>query len=351
MIIIRLLLSPLSLIYQLVLRIRNFLYDSGLFGVTIFDLPTISVGNLAFGGTGKTPHIEYLIRLLNQNFAVAVLSRGYKRKTTGYVFADSQSAADTIGDEPMQMYMKFKPLPVAVAENRVLGLPDLLYDAPETQVILLDDAFQHRAIKPGINILLTEYKNRFTQDFLAPAGMLREYRDAYVRADIIIVSKCNPDLSLAEREKIRQEIKPFPHQKVYFSYLKYGALEGLYEPLTIGRPREALVFAGIANTQSLMVEIESRIEKVQLKKYPDHYNYKWKDIEDIVYLFEQIAGSDKIIITTEKDRTKLMIPEIKAQLEKLPIFYLPVEVAFFNEDQEPFNKQIIEYVATHSANH
>ncbi|MDP1727607.1 MAG: tetraacyldisaccharide 4'-kinase [Bacteroidota bacterium] len=351
MTIIRLILSPLSLLYQLVLRIRNYLYDSGLFGVTYFDIPTINVGNLAFGGTGKTPHIEYLVRLLKDQFAIAVLSRGYKRKTTGYVFADSQSSANTIGDEPMQIYTKFKPLPVAVAENRVLGLPDLLYDAPETQVVLLDDAFQHRAIKPGINILLTEYNNRFTQDFLAPAGMLREYRAAYVRADIIIVSKCNPDLSLAEREQIRKEIKPYPHQQVYFSFIKFGALEGLYEPITRQKPGEALVFAGIANPQSLVDEIEKRAEKVQLKKYPDHYNYIWKDIEDIVYLFEQMTGSDKIIITTEKDRTKLMAPEIKEVLEKHPIFYLPVEVVFFNEDQESFNNQIIDYVAKNSANH
>lgn len=351
MIIFRLLLSPLSLIYQLVLRFRNFLYDSGLFGITFFDIPTISVGNLAFGGTGKTPHIEYLIRLLKDHFEVAVLSRGYKRKTTGYVFANFQSSADTIGDEPMQMYTKFKSVPVAVAENRVLGLPDLLYDAPETQVILLDDAYQHRAIKPGINILLTEYKNRFTQDFLAPAGMLREYRAAYIRADIIIVSKCNPDLTMEEREKIRAEIKPYPHQKVYFSYLKFGALTGLYEPIAYRKPGEALVFAGIANPQSLVAEIKTRIEKVQLKKYPDHYNYKWKDIEELVYLYNQISGSDKIIITTEKDKTKLMTPEIKEVLGKFPIFYLPIEVAFFNEDQEPFNKQIIDYVAKHSANH
>ncbi len=349
--IIRIILSPLSLLYQLILRTRNFLYDSGLFGVTEFDIPTISVGNLAFGGTGKTPHIEYLVRLLQDTFNVAVLSRGYKRRSVGYVFAERGISARDLGDEPTQLFTKFGNVAVAVAENRVLGLPNLLFDAPDTQIVLLDDAFQHRAIKPGLNILLTEFNNLFTRDYLAPAGMLREYAGAYQRADIIVVSKCPPGLGLAERQKIMTEIMPFPHQKVYFSYLKYGQLEGVYEKNTIAKADAALVFSGIANPASLVKEVELRVENVNLKKYSDHYQYKEKDIEDLVDLFKQLPETQKIIVTTEKDRTKLMEPEIKELFKNLPVYYLPVEVAFFDEDKEKFNNQIIDYVATHSANH
>lgn len=350
MIIIRFILLPFSLLYQLILRLRNYLYDTGIFGITSFDIPTIGVGNLAFGGTGKTPHVEYLIRLLKPYYKVGLLSRGYKRKSVGYVYAEPNMNAEIIGDEPWQVHSKFDELAVAVCENRVLGIPNLLFDAPETQLVLLDDVFQHRALKPGINILLTDYNRRFPTDFLAPMGMLREYRSAYKRADIIIVSKCPPELSLKERQSIMGEINPLPHQQVLFSYLLFGALKGLYEPLEIPNIKSILAFAGIANPQSLVQELEKRYKTVILKKFSDHYSYKFRDLDELIYLFNKIEVSEKIMVTTEKDRTRLMKPEMKLMLEKLPIFYLPVEVAFFEEDKEKFDQQILDYVKKHSGN-
>ena len=225
----RILVAPFTLLYVGILYLRNLCYNKGLLTETSFELPIINVGNLAFGGTGKTPHIEYLIHLLKPNYKVAVLSRGYKRKTIGYFFASNESTAAQIGDEPRQIKQKFKDeIDLAVSENRVIGVPNLLFDAPETDIILLDDAFQHRAIKAGLNILLTDYNNLFTQDYLTPSGTLREYRAGYKRADIIIVTKCNADLSDSEKQQIIAEIKPLAHQKVYFSYQKFSDLVHYY---------------------------------------------------------------------------------------------------------------------------
>ncbi|MBC7383559.1 MAG: tetraacyldisaccharide 4'-kinase [Bacteroidia bacterium] len=344
----RIILSPFSVTYQSILRLRNYLYDTGILGVTSFDIPTISVGNLAFGGTGKTPHIEYLIRLLVSDYKVAVLSRGYKRKTTGYVFADFNATVEMIGDEPWQLSNKFKSVAVGVCENRVLGLPDLLFDAPETQLVLLDDAFQHRAIKPGLSILLTDYNRRFTHDNLAPAGTLREYAAAYKRADIIVVTKCEPNMRVDKKMAIIGEIKPLNFQKVYFSYLRFGELQGIYNPITLTNVDSVLVFAGIANPLSLLKEVNSRYKQVIFKQYPDHYSYNRKDADEIIELYNQLTGAVKIIITTEKDMTKLLNAEVKAVLEKLPLLFLPVEVEFFGTDKVEFDKQVLNYVGDNS---
>ncbi|MFY8021281.1 MAG: tetraacyldisaccharide 4'-kinase, partial [Bacteroidia bacterium] len=222
--ILRFILFPLSILFYGIIKCRNFLYDSKIFGEHSFDIPTLSVGNLSFGGTGKTPHIEYLIRLLSPVAKPAVLSRGYRRKSTGYVFAQADTEAYLIGDEPKQIKSKFPLTPVAVSENRVLGIPNLLYDAPETNVVLLDDCFQHRAVKPGLNILLTEYRKPFYEDYLAPGGTLREYRSAYKRADLIVVSKSPENLKPNMKQEMIQKINPFPHQRVFFSYLQYGEI-------------------------------------------------------------------------------------------------------------------------------
>ena len=347
---LRFIFLPFSLLYQFILRVRNLLYDSGVFGVTVFDIPTISVGNLAFGGTGKTPHIEYLIRLLQNRFKTAMLSRGYKRKTVGYVFAEPNIKQEMIGDEPWQIHDKFKEIAVGVCENRVLGLPNLLFDAPETQLILLDDAYQHRALQPGLNILLTDYKRRYTHDFLVPMGMLREYPSASSRADIIIVSKCPPTLTGHERESIIRELNPKDNQQVYFSFIRYGEIQGLYDESMAPKSDLVLIFTGVANPDNLVQQMQKQYKKVELKKFADHYIYKLEDIENLKTLFDNMEGSQKIILTTEKDRTKLMNPELKEILEKLPIYYQPIEVEFFEHDKHHFDQQIINYVTQHPAN-
>lgn len=330
----------------MVLRIRNALYDSGVFGITEFDIPIINVGNLAFGGTGKTPHTEYLIRLLSPLKKVAVLSRGYKRKSSGYVFGSTQSDAFILGDEPYQILTKFDAVSVAVCENRVLGVPNLLFDAPETEVILLDDAFQHRAIKPGLNLLLTEASNLFTRDQLVPSGYLREYASASKRADAIIVSKCAPDLPIENRKRISEEIQLVAgsHIPVYFSYIRYGepmAYEG--NSRIMDKPA-VLAFAGIARTESFTEYLQAQYDLKEFKRFPDHHQLSETEIKSILTLFESIEESNKVIISTEKDMQKLKQSAYASAINAYPFYYLPIEIEFFEDCKAQFNQQILNYV-------
>src|SRR5918993_479573 len=215
----RILLLPFALLFGFVVIIRNWLYDKNIFKSSQFGLPLISVGNLSVGGTGKSPMVEFLVLHFKNRFRVATLSRGYKRKTKGYALASDQTTAIDIGDEPMQFHRKFPDVPVAVGEERLVAIPQLLHDRPQTQVIILDDAFQHRAIIAGLNILLTDFGNLFTRDFFLPTGDLRDLRSSYKRAQIIVVTKCPPDLSREDANNIIKEIKPLPHQKVFFSFI------------------------------------------------------------------------------------------------------------------------------------
>lgn len=342
-------LLPISLLYEGVLRFRNYLYEKEIFGITEFDIPTINVGNLAFGGTGKTPHIEYLIRLLQKSYRVGVLSRGYKRKTIGYQFANEQATVFSIGDEPFQIFNKFPQIALGVAESRVLGLPNLLFDAPETEVVLLDDAYQHRAISPGLNILLTEEGKLFTDDFLVPSGYLREYKSAYKRADIIVVTKCNPKLSGEEKALIRKKINPFEHQSLFFSCIKYGDLISYYPQVKMEETNEILAFSGIANTQHFEAYLKTIAKKVNLKKFPDHHAFTEKDIHLLIDEFNHLQSDKKIIVSTEKDYQKILQSSFAYLLKDLPIFYLPIEVSFLEGDGEVFDKKINEYVQQNRA--
>src|SRR6201991_543475 len=218
---IRILLFPVSLLYALVVKIRNWCFDKKLLSSTAFNLPIICVGNLAVGGTGKSPMVELLIRTLSSRFEIAVLSRGYKRKTRGYALANESTTALDIGDEPMQFHLKFPNVAVAVGEERIVAIPQLLHDRPETQAIILDDAFQHRAVKAGLNVLLTDCSNLFTRDWWLPSGDLRDAPSSYRRADIIVVTKCPEDLTDDQRRTIATEIEPKPHQQVFFSTINY----------------------------------------------------------------------------------------------------------------------------------
>ena len=226
----RILLLPFAILYGLVVWIRNWLYDKNIFRSTSFGLPLICVGNLSVGGTGKSPMVEFLVMHLKNHYKVATLSRGYKRKTKGYALATDDTTALDIGDEPMQFHQKFPDVPVAVGEERIVAIPQLLHDRPETQVIILDDAFQHRALKAGLNILLTDYNNLFTRDFFLPTGDLRDTQGSYKRADIIVVTKSRPDLSAERKREVIEEIKPLPHQNgVFFLHLVWYALS-YYSP-------------------------------------------------------------------------------------------------------------------------
>ncbi len=345
--IFRIILLPFSLLYAVIIFARNLLYDSSVLPSTSFDIGVISVGNLAFGGTGKTPHIEYLIRLLLNNKKTAVLSRGYRRKTTGYIFADENCNASIIGDEPFQIYSKFKSqAAVAVSENRVLGIPYLLMDAPQTEIILLDDAFQHRAVKPGLNILLSDYNRMFTSDFIAPVGNLREYRSAYKRANIIVVSKCPNTFSQQQANNIIKNIKPLAQQKVFFSYQVYDNLIPVFaaqNAIGYNNNFSVLLFAGIAHINSLNEYIKSKFNMVETIHFTDHQTYGSKEIEKILFCFNSIASNKKIIITTEKDAVKLHDDFTKKQLENLPIFYLPLQTEFFTWCKADFDNTILEF--------
>lgn len=341
------LLYPFSLLYGLVLWIRNRLYDNGVLTSVEFDLPVIAVGNLSVGGTGKTPHVEYLIRLLKDQYKTATLSRGYNRNTKGFFIAGPQSTAADIGDEPMQFHRKFPEITVCVGEERMLAVPQLLGEQPDTAVILLDDAFQHRSIKPGLNLMVTDYSRLFTRDHVVPFGRLREGRKGYHRANAIIVSKCPPTLSVQEKEAITREIAPLPHQRVFFTTLRYGTPY----PLLAGGPQQLpeqaaiLVACGIARPEPMVQHLLQKHSNVHLLAFPDHYYYARKDLDKMKLELEQLDGAQKVILTTEKDAVRLRLLEDQLQAMQLPVMVLPVEVSFLFEAAGSFNSYIFDYVA------
>lgn len=351
--VVRILLFPVSLIYGMIGLVRNILYDLGAFRSTSFPIPLISVGNLSVGGTGKTPHIEYLVRLLQHQNKVATLSRGYGRSTKGFRLASMESTAEEIGDEPRQFRQKFNSIQVAVDGNRVRGVGKLLTGKLAPEVILLDDAFQHRAVQPGKSILLTDYSRPYFTDYLLPTGTLREWRRGKRRADIIIVTKSPKEFASLERRAFRDKLSPRPYQKVYFTYLKYGLLIPLFDQiktkeLDIGhyleREYSILLVTGIAQPQPLIDELEQQHVHFKHLSFPDHHRYTAGDVKKIQNLFDSFAGGNKLILTTEKDGMRLSKPGLNNQIEHLPIFYLPIEVAFHGKDGEGFNEQIVNYV-------
>lgn len=342
---LRLLLYPFSLLYGVITWARNKLYDQGFLTEIEFDLPTIAVGNLSVGGTGKTPHVQYLIRLLQDLLQVATLSRGYNRNTKGYVFADERATALTIGDEPMLFYINHG-VAVGVGERRVLALPQLLMDAPDTEVVLLDDAFQHRSIKPGLNIMVTEYKQMFTRDHIVPFGRLRESRRGYGRADCIIVSKCPGSMDLAEKQRITREINPLSHQRLFFTTLKYGSCNGLLtgESILVKPGTKLMAVCGISDPQPFLEYLLTLSEEVKLLRFPDHHYYTLEDLEKMKNGLAQLAPAETVIMTTEKDavRLRLLAREIRAM--NLPVYVISVEIAFLFNEGESFNQFIFDYI-------
>jgi tetraacyldisaccharide 4'-kinase len=340
----RFLLLPLALVYWWVIVFRNWLYDIHAIGSVSFGLPIICVGNLAVGGTGKSPMVEYLANLLKNRFRVATLSRGYKRKTRGYALANENSTALEIGDEPMLFYLKFPEVAVAVCERRIEAIPQLLQDHPEIEVILLDDAFQHREIHAGLNILLTEYDNLFTRDFYMPSGDLRDLKSNYKRAAIIVVTKCRPDLSAAEKNKIIAELKPLPHQHIFFTAIEYGEMYHITNNSTgeLNENKEVLLVTGIANPRPLKKMLEKCSSSYSLLQFPDHHIFSIDDLNEIKKKFETMTSKNKLILSTEKDAVRLV--KFKPELENLPFYIIPSGHRFLFGEEEQFNSLIINFI-------
>jgi tetraacyldisaccharide 4'-kinase len=337
----RFLLFPFSILYAGVVRLRHFLYDRKLFSSVQFNLPVISVGNLSVGGTGKSPMIEFLVQILKDDYKPAIVSRGYKRRTKGYVLANDKTTALEIGDEPMQFKLHFPDIPVAVCERRIEAIPQLLQDRPDTSIVLLDDAFQHREIIPSFSILLTDYNNLFTRDFSLPTGDLRDLRSAYKRADLIVVTKCPPDLHEQQMKKIEEEINPFTHQDVLFASLEYESLYSLTDPQ---KKRDllpdtgVLLVTGIANPKPLKQQLQQQENGYEFLSFPDHHIFTIDDLRMIRKRFEEMKEKNKLIITTEKDAVRLF--KFKDELNSLPIYVLPVHHRFLNEGDQLLKSKI-----------
>ncbi len=340
----RILLLPFALIYWLVIGVRNWLYDKKIFRSVSFGLPLICVGNLSVGGTGKSPMVEYLVEQLKDRFKVATLSRGYKRKTRGYALANEHSTALEIGDEPMQFHLKFPDVPVVVGEQRNEAIPQLLHDRPGTRVIILDDAFQHRAITAGLNILLTDYSNLFVHDFFLPTGDLRDLKRSYKRADVLVITKCSPDLTIPERQKVIEEIRPLPKQQVFFTAIEYGEPYHIKARRTSGlnNRKEVLLVSGIANPGPLKKLLEEQSKIYYMMQYPDHHIFTIDDLKEIKKKFESINGNDKIILTTEKDAVRLV--KFSHDITDLPLYVIPIRHRFLFGDGERFNELILHFI-------
>jgi tetraacyldisaccharide 4'-kinase len=341
---VRILLLPFSLVYGLIVYIRNWMFDKNIIRSATFNLPLICIGNLSVGGTGKSPMVEFLVGKLKSKFQVAILSRGYKRKTRGYTLATGRSTALEIGDEPMQFFNKFPDVSVAVGEERVFAIPQLLHDKPDTRVIILDDAFQHRSVKAGYNILLTECNNLFTRDWFLPTGDLRDQRKSARRADIIVVTKCPLDLSLAEKNRIIKEIKPGPGQQIFFTAISYGKPYQLItqEPWKATKSTELLLVTGIANPGPLKKHLEETFNGYDELAFSDHHIFTIDDLNYILKKFNQIPSPGKIILTTEKDAVRLQ--KFSHQLRDLPVFVMPIQPVFLFHEENQFTRLITTFI-------
>jgi tetraacyldisaccharide 4'-kinase len=341
---IRILLFPFSLIYALVIIVRNWCFDKNIFSSGSFNLPVICVGNLSVGGTGKSPMVEFLIKGLKNNFEIAVLSRGYKRKTQGYALANETSTALDIGDEPMQFHIKFPDVAIAVGEERIVAIPQLLHDKANTQAIILDDAFQHRSVIAGLNILLTDYGNLFTRDWFLPTGDLRDQKKSYKRSQIIVVTKCKEDLSSKEKLEIIREIDPLAKQDVFFSTIQYGIAYHIINKISyiVNENTEVLLVTGIANPEQLKKYLSNQSKTYYEITYSDHYIFTIDDLNDIVRRFNNIKTSRKIILTTEKDAVRLV--KFQQELVNLPFYVIPIEPKFLFEEEKKFMGSITTFI-------
>lgn len=348
---VRLLLFPFSILYGFGVMLRNMAYDFGLFKSIKFKIPVISVGNLAVGGSGKSPMTEYLINLLKWDFTLAMVSRGYGRKTSGFRFVDECDDVSLVGDEPLQIKKKFEGISVVVCEKRVDAIEQIEW---ENDVVILDDAFQHRVVKPGLSILLFEFSSFQSSQFLLPAGNLREPMSQKKRADIVVITKCPKTLDESQKQLIAGKLDLNPNQALFFSFLKYGNLKSVYEE-HLSRPLSSLnsssniiLLSGIANPKPLLEMLQDYESKVIHHEYSDHHNFTDKNIAKLVREYVQLGIGNNLIITTEKDAQRLNSKQFNEQLKGIPIFYLPIEADFEEPEKTSFNNLIINY-ATKSA--
>ncbi len=353
-------LYPLSFFYGLGVRLRNKLFDWGILHSKSYNIPVISVGNITVGGTGKTPHTEYLIKLLQKEFKVAVLSRGYKRKSKGFVLASTDSSAQIIGDEPYQIKQKFPEITVAVDKDRCHGIETLCekQNASKLGVILLDDAFQHRYVTPGINILLVDFNRLIWEDVLLPAGQLREPAYGKHRANIVIVTKCPRVMKPMDYRIINKQLNLYPYQQLYFSSFKYGNLTPAYADYKIKKKSLAqiekdekiVLLTGIASPHLLIQELQRYTSHIIPLTFQDHHDFTENDLKKLKETFENLSGEKKMIITTEKDAARLSLFLHLEEILKKNIYILPVEVKILQNMEEIFNQNIIEYVRKNRRN-
>lgn len=332
--ILRYILFPFAILYGWITSVRNFLFDKGILKSTSFDVPVIAVGNLSVGGTGKTPQIEYLIRLLSDKYKIATLSRGYKRQSEGFVLGNSDSNAAILGDEPFQFFQKFPNIQVAVDANRTNGITQLLSQTNKPDLILLDDAYQHRKVKAGFYILLTSYDDLYADDFMLPTGNLRESRSGVKRANIVIVTKCPKDLSEERQEAIYAKLNVKCAQQVFFTFIDYD--DQVYskdENIAVKdiKGESKILLAGIAKPTPFFDYLKN--EKDECLTFPDHHHFSAADLESI-----QNKAENKKIITTEKDFVRLKDSALVKQL-----YYLPIKSTFINKSQN-FDATILEYI-------
>jgi tetraacyldisaccharide 4'-kinase len=351
-------LYPLSLIYGLITSVRNFFYNTGILKTVEFPFPVICVGNITVGGTGKTPHTEYIAGLLKQNFKVATLSRGYKRETNDFRLASPTTQVREIGDEPLQIARNFPDILVAVDKNRVHGVKQILNKYSETEVIILDDGYQHRRITPGFSILLSDFERLFIRDHMLPYGNLRESKENMRRADIILITKSPENISPIQRRLIVKEIDKLPYQNLYFTTFQYKPLlpvfdylhEGSYPDMSECSDCGIVLITGIANPKPLKEYLQKSYKEIIHLSFPDHHNFTVNDLKSLESAYNNLKSSNRYLITTEKDAVRLREFTNIAEPIKSVFFYLPVGITFLNDDKDEFDNLIIEYVKKNHRN-
>lgn len=348
-----LILRPFSLIYGAITSLRNFMFDHDLLKSGSFPFPVICVGNITVGGTGKTPHVEYIASLLARSVKTAVVSRGYMRKGKGFRIVSISDSADITGDEPLQITRRLPGVTVVVDADRANGIRKVTSINPPAKVVVLDDGFQHRSVRAGLNILLTDYGRLMTRDYLMPYGRLRENITGATRAEVIIVTKTPAEISSEEKEKIRKEISPLPHQGLFFTSLEYGDLQPVFEnsstvlPGKITGETVILLVTGIANPLPLVNYLKGMSSNIRHISYRDHHKFSEQDIKNILSVWDSIEHQDKIIITTEKDSVRLKDFSNFANPLKKGFFYIPVRIKFI-DNEESFIKIVTDYAGKNS---
>ena len=334
-------------IYGIIVGLRNWFYAQGFFRSIVFDIPVVCVGNIAVGGTGKTPHVEYILRLLSQEKLMAsVISRGYKRKTSGYLAVKPEHTAQDVGDEPKQISQKFPTVPFVVCGDRVVGIQTLRSDFPNTRVVVMDDGFQHRAVKPGMSIILTDFNHPIYADYLLPMGNLRESFRQLQRADIVIVTKCPPTVKPIDLRIASNRLGLFPYQSLYFTTFNYGGLHFVWGCSPVADQPESsapvMLVAGIAKPEPFVQHLKEQYNNLTINLFSDHYTFQGSDISGMVEFLTNHPGG--FIVTTEKDAVRLVsLDSIPEQL-KSRFLYIPIEVRFLNSGENQFNKQLVAYV-------